>query len=78
MYMVYGVGLYRVPPFWRVGFLPAIFSRNEKTLGLCRSDGILQQKNSATWICDDKMSLKVYLGVEPKIGGFYPQNGWWK
>ena len=19
-----------------------------------------------------------YMGVEPKIGGFYPQNGWWK
>ena len=19
---------------------------------------------------------QVYLGVEPKIGGFYPQNGW--
>ncbi len=19
-----------------------------------------------------------YMGVEPKIGGFYPQHGWWK
>ena len=24
------------------------------------------------------MPFSVYMDVEPKIGGFYPQNGWWK
>ena len=36
-------------------------------------------KKSLTWTdLPNRLTSLSHLGVEPKIGGFYPQNGWWK
>ena len=47
-----------------------------------RSTKILKPAKSKVWweifVFFGKSSLEMFMGVEPKIGGFYPQNGWWK
>ena len=39
------------------------------------TDLLLQQWE---WSAQLEWTPCLHVGVEPKIGGFYPQNGWWK
>ena len=72
-------------PFWDMCSFPGIYihalapfsllKTNTSPENWCLEHGFFIRKKNTHLIC---RFIKFNMWVFPKIGGFYPQNGWWK